>query len=80
MKCKGIQKSAIQKDLDFDKYKQVLLGEIPSLNVTFNTIRSYDHKIYGESVTKVALSNNDTKRVLLENGIDSHSHGYIELN
>jgi hypothetical protein len=78
MKCKGIKKCCIKKDLNFDAYKQVLFGEAEAKTVTFDTIRSYGHQIYGESVTKVALTANDTKRIVLENGIDTHSYGYIE--
>jgi len=36
---------------------------------TMNVIRSYLHDVYTEEVNKVALSANDDKRVILEDGI-----------
>ena len=41
-----------------------------------NNIRSYNHDIYTETVSKVALSNKDDKRIILEDGIHTLAHGH----
>ena len=41
-----------------------------------NLIRSYQHNIYAETVNKVALSSNDDKRIILEDGINTRAIGY----
>ena len=43
-----------------------------------NIIRSDKHEIYTQTVNKVALSHNDDKRVILEDGINTLSHGHYK--
>ena len=63
-KAKGVPKSVVKKNIHFDHYKNCLF-EKKSLTTQFYTLRSRDHEIHTEKVTKVALSNKDTKRYLL---------------
>ena len=44
-----------------------------------NVIRSHKHKVYTEEANKVALSANDDKRVILEDGIHTLAIGHYEL-
>jgi len=44
-----------------------------------NVIRSYLHDIYTEEVNKVALSADDDKRVILEDGIRTLAYGHYKI-
>ena len=41
-----------------------------------NCLRSEKHEIYSETVNKIALSANDDKRVILEDGVSTRAHGH----
>ena len=41
-----------------------------------NIIRSHQHEVYSERVNKVALSREDDKRIILEDGIHTLAHGH----
>ena len=67
-KCKGIKKNVIKKKLDFDDYVKCLFTgekEMRSMKI----IRSENHDIYSKEVNKVALSNQDDKRKVLDDKI-----------
>ena len=67
-KCKGIKKNVVKKKLDFDDYFQCLFSgrkEMRSMKI----IRSEKHDIYSKEVNKVALTNEDDKRKVLEDGV-----------
>ena len=44
-----------------------------------NVIRSYKHDLYTEEVNKVALSAEDDKRVIMEDGIHTLALGHYSL-
>ena len=74
-KAKGVKKSVIEKKITFDDYKRCLFSEEPQTR-TMNVIRSYNHEVYTEEVNKVALDSHDDKRIILEDKIYTHAHGY----
>ena len=74
-KAKGVKKSVIEKKITFDDYRLCLFSEEPQTR-TMNVIRSYKHEVYTEEVNKVALDSHDDKRIILEDKISTHSHGY----
>ena len=74
-KAKGVKKSVIEKKITFDDYKRCLFSEEPQTR-TMNVIRSYNHEVYTEEVNKIALDSQDDKRIILEDKISTHSHGY----
>jgi hypothetical protein len=79
MKCKGIKKAAIQKELNLELYKSILFGKKTDVHkLTYDNIRSYKHNIYSEKITKVALNKNDNKCLVLDDDVNTHAHGYIE--
>ena len=43
-----------------------------------NVIRSHLHEIYTEEINKVALSANDDKRIILEDGIHTLAYGHYK--
>ena len=67
-KCKGIKKNVVKKKLDFDDYVKCLFTgekEMRSMKI----IRSEKHDIYSKEVNKIALSNKDDKRIVLEDKV-----------
>ena len=44
-----------------------------------NVIRSHLHDVYTEDVNKVALSAEDDKRVIMEDGIHTLAYGHYRL-
>ena len=67
-KCKGVKKNIIKKKLDFDDYVKCLFSgekEMRSMKI----IRSEKHDIYSKEVNKIALSNEDDKRIVLEDKV-----------
>ena len=69
-KCKGVKKSVVKKSITHEDYKKCLTNRKPQLR-KMNVIRSYKHNVFTEEVNKVALSANDDKRYILEDGINT---------
>ena len=44
-----------------------------------NVIRSHLHEVFSEEVNKIALSSEDDKRVIMEDGIHTKVHGHYSL-
>lgn len=65
-KCKGVKKSVVKSNITFEHYKDCLFNNV-NYNVKFNTLRSRKHEITTECITKVALSANDDKRIIIPN-------------
>ena len=74
-KCKGVKKAVVRKSIHFEDYKKCLLDG-QQIHRTMNIIRSHQHEVYSERVNKVALSREDDKRIILEDGIHTLAHGH----
>ena len=77
-KCKGVKKGVVKKDITFEDYKNCLFTKEEQQR-TMNAIRSRKHNIHTESITKTALSADDDKRIILENGIDTMAIGHYKI-
>ena len=77
-KAKGVKKNVIKKDLAFDDYYQCLLETKPVYK-KMNLIRSEKHNLYTQTVNKIALSADDDKRVISEDGISTLAYGHYKL-
>ena len=75
-KCKGIKKSVIEKDIHHEDYVNCLFKDI-QFRRKMNVFRSRGHDMYTEEVNKIALSANDDKRIILEDGIHTRPHGWL---
>ena len=75
-KAKGVKKAVIKADISFDDYKQCLFSGNEQYR-KMNTIRSYNHEIYAETINKVALSAADDKRTIMPDGIHTKAIGYL---
>ena len=77
-KCKGVKKNVVEKTITHDDYKNTLFS-LKDLHRTMNVIRSYGHELYTERVNKIALSSNDDKRVIQEDGVHTLAYGHYSL-
>ena len=74
-KAKGTKKCVIRKMIKFNDYKKCLLnGEI--ILKSQQRFISNKHDVYTEDVNKIALSNDDDKRIVLPDKISSYPYGY----
>ena len=79
-KCKRVKKNVIKNKIAFDDYRDCLFGGGPQLR-TMNTIRSRQQDIYTERINKTALSADDDKRIICEDGIRTMAYGhYLSKN
>jgi hypothetical protein len=74
-RCKGVKRSVVAKDITHEDYKRCLFGG-GKLSRKMNVIRSHGHVIYSEEVNKVALSRDDDKRMILDDGINTTAIGF----
>ena len=77
-KCKGVKKSVVKKNITHEDYKTCLTTGNEQLRKQ-NIIRSYKHEVYNEEVNKIALSANDDKRYILEDGINTLALGHYRI-
>ena len=77
-KCKGVKKSVVKKSIEHEDYKKCLTDRKPQLR-KMNVIRSYKHNVFTEEVNKVALSADDDKRYILEDGINTLALGHYRI-
>ena len=77
-KCKGVKKSVVKKSITHKDYKKCLTDRKPQLR-KMNGIRSYKHNVFTEEVNKVALSADDDKRYILEDGINTLALGHYRI-
>ena len=61
--------------IKFNDYKKCLLNGEIILKSQQKFIRN-KHDVYTENVNKIALSNNDDKRIVSSNKISSYQYGY----
>ena len=74
-KAKGTKKCVIKKMIKFNDYKKCLLNDEVILKSQQRFI-SKKHDVYTENINKIALSNDDDKRIISSNKITSYPYGY----
>ena len=78
-KAKGTKKCVIKKMIKFNDYKKCLLnGEI--ILKSQQRFISNKHDAYTEDVNKIALSNDDDRRIVSPDKICSYPYGYVLKN
>ena len=78
-KAKGTKKCVIKKMIKFNDYKKCLINNEVILKSQQRFI-SKKHDVYTENINKIALSNNDNKRIVSSNKIRSSPYGYVLKN
>ena len=74
-KAKGTKKCVIKKMIKFNDYKKCLLNDEVILKSQQRFI-SKKHDVYTENINKIALINNDDKRIVSSDKITSYPYGY----
>ena len=74
-KCKGVKMSVTKKDIHHEDYMNCLFHDV-QLRRKMNVFRCHLHNVYSEEINKIALSANDDKRIILEDGIHTRPHGW----
>ena len=74
-KGKGTKKCVIKRELKFNDYKDCLLNDKVVLK-SQQRFKSERHDVYTENVNKIALSNNDDKRLITFDKITTCPYGY----
>ena len=74
-KAKGIKKNVVKKQIKHEQYKECLFNQKTFIH-GMEVIRSKGHQIYGQHLNKISLSPFDSKRFILDNGIDTQVYGY----
>ena len=73
-KAKRTKKFVIKKMIKFNDHKKCLLNDEVILKSQQRFVRK-THDVYTENINKIALSNNDDKRIILSNKITSYPYG-----
>ena len=74
-KAKGTKKCIIKKMIKFNDYQKCLVND----EVIFKSQQRFiskKHDVYTENINKIALSNNDDKRIVSSEKITSYLYGY----
>ena len=74
-KLKEQKKCVIKRMIEFNDYKNCLLKDEVLLKSKQRFI-SKKHDVYTENISKIALSNNDDKRIASSDKITSYPYGY----
>ena len=74
-KAKGTKTCIIKRMIKFNDYKNCLLKDKVILKSQQRFI-SKKHDVYTENINKIALSNNDDKRIVSSDKITSYPYGY----
>ena len=64
-KCKGVKKNVVKREISCEDYTQCLFSGEKQMK-SMKIIKSENHDLYSKEVNKIALSNNDDKRILME--------------
>ena len=67
-KCKGVKKNVVKREISFENYTQCLFSGEKQMK-SMKIIKSENHDIYSKEVNKIALSNDDDKRSVMEDCI-----------
>ena len=78
-RCKGVKRSVVAKSITHDNYKNCLMTKKDQFR-KMNVIRSHSHDIYTEEINKVALSANNDKRIILEDGMHTLAYGHYKCS
>ena len=76
-RCKGIREYVVKKRIKTDDYEECLFSGESQLR-TMNVIRSRKHEVGSERINKTALSSDDDKRIILEDGIRTLAIGHYK--
>ena len=74
-RAKGVKTSTVKKDITLASYRECLYSG-NSQTRSMCVIRSRQHELYSERITKVALCPKDDKRIILEDKVTTLAIGH----
>ena len=77
-KAKGVKMSVVSNEIQYEYYGETLLNKKTFLH-GMDILRSKGHHIHGQHINNISLSPIDSKRWILENGIDTLAYSHEEL-
>jgi hypothetical protein len=77
-KNKGVKNLVIENEIDGNDYKKCL-SENKKKIIKQNLIQSYNHNLHTIVQEKIALSNDDDKRFILDDGISTLAYGHFRI-
>ena len=75
-RAKGTKKCITKKMIKFNDYKKCLLDDDEVILKSQQRFTRKKHDVCTENINKIALSNNDDKRIVSSNKISSYPYGY----
>ena len=76
-KAKGVKRKIVKEELSYQDYKDIVLNPKKRIFKDFNNIESIKHHVMITKKRKLALSAFDDKRYILDDGINTRSHGHF---
>ena len=77
-KCKGVKKNVVKNSITHEDYRDCLFTR-RAQSRTMNVIRSHRHDMFTEQINKIALSAEDDKRAIMQDGIHTLAYGHYTL-
>ena len=81
-RAKGVKKNVIKNELKHENFKNALFGLAKNdqiQNVSFNIIKSANHKLYSVKVEKIGISCLDIKKHILDDNVHTLAHGHYKI-
>ena len=76
-KSKGVKRKIVKEELSYQDYKDIVLKPKKRIFRDFNNIESIKHQVTTTKKRKPALSAFDDKRFILDDGVNTRSHGHF---
>ena len=77
-KCKRVTRNDTKRSIQFEDYRECLFSR-KEQHRKMDVIRSHCHEIYTEEISKIALSSDDDKRVIMADEIHTVAYGHTNL-
>ena len=77
-KAKGVKRYVVKKNIQHENYKEALFDK-KFFRHDMNMLRSYNHQIYGLRMNKISLSPLDTKRWIMDDGVNTLAYGHYKI-
>ena len=71
-------KNVTKRSIQFDDYRECLFSR-KKQHRKMNVIRSHCHEIYTKEISEIALSLDDDKRIITDDGIYTLAYGHTNL-